>query len=58
MAVTCVTYSPDFAQWKMGRVAMQNDHGAGRMGFQLNRVEFVTQSDIREAGNHGIDSIL
>jgi len=31
IAVTCVTYSPDFAQWKMGRVARENNHGAGRI---------------------------
>jgi hypothetical protein len=42
----------------MVRVAGENDHGAGRMGFQLTRVEFVTQSDIKDAGSHGIDSIL
>jgi hypothetical protein len=42
----------------MRRVARQNDHGAGRIGFQLTRVEFIAQSDIKDAGNHGIDSIL
>jgi hypothetical protein len=42
----------------MGRVARENDHGAGRIGFQLARVEFITQSDIKDAGNHGIDSIF
>jgi hypothetical protein len=58
IAVTCVTYSPDFAQWEMGRVARENDHSAGRIGFQLTCVEFITQSDIKDTGNHGIDSIL
>src|SRR5580698_8005754 len=42
----------------MGRVARENNHGAGRVGFQLTRVEFITQSDVKDAGNHGIDSIL
>src|SRR5690349_14516580 len=42
----------------MGRVTRENDHVAGRIGFQLTRVEFITQSDIKDAGNHGIDSIL
>jgi hypothetical protein len=42
----------------MVRVAGENDHRAGRIGFQLTRVEFITQSDIKHAGNHGIDSIL
>jgi hypothetical protein len=42
----------------MGRVARENDHGAWRIGFQLTRVEFIAQSDIKDAGNHGIDTIL
>jgi hypothetical protein len=42
----------------MVRVARQDDHGPGRIGLQLARVEFITQSDIKDAGNHGIDSIL
>src|SRR6202042_2900797 len=43
---------------EMVRVARENDHGAGRIGLQLTRVEFVTQSDIKDAGNHGIDAIF
>ena len=58
IAVTCVTYSPDFAQWKWGVLPGKNDHGAGRIGFQLIRVEFVTQSDVKDARNHGADSVL
>src|SRR5208283_471228 len=42
----------------MGRVAREYDYGAGRIGFQLTRVELITQSDIEDSGNHGIDSIL
>jgi hypothetical protein len=42
----------------MGRVARENDHGAGWIGCQLTRVELITQSDIKNAGSHGIDSIL
>jgi hypothetical protein len=42
----------------MGRIARENDDGAGRIGFQVTRVEFITESDIRDAGNHRIDSIL
>jgi hypothetical protein len=42
----------------MGRVARENDHGAGWIRLQLTCVEFVTQSDIKDAGNHGINSIL
>src|ERR1035438_5059447 len=47
-----------FRPMEMGRVARENDHGTGRIGFQLTRVEFITQSDIKDAGNHGINSIL
>jgi hypothetical protein len=43
---------------EMGRVARENDYGAGRIGFHLTRVEFITQSDIKDAGNNGVDSIL
>ena len=31
-----------FRPVEMGRVARENDHGAGRIGFQLTRVEFIT----------------
>jgi hypothetical protein len=37
-----------FRPVEMGRVARENDHGAGRIGFQLARVEFITQSDIKD----------
>ena len=47
-----------FRPVEMGRVARENDHGAGRIGFQFTGVEFITQSDIKDAGNHGVDSIL
>src|SRR5271156_3040590 len=47
-----------FRPVEMGRVAGENDHGAGRIGFELARVEFITHSDIKDAGNYGIDSIL
>src|ERR1700739_1711500 len=47
-----------FRPVEMVRVAGENDHRAGRIGFQLTRVEFITQSDIKDAGNHGIDSIF
>src|SRR3984885_12729060 len=42
----------------MGRVARENDHSTGRIGFQLTRVELIAQSDIKDAGNNGIDTIL
>ena len=47
-----------FRPVEMGRVAGKNDHGARRISFQLTRIEFITLSDIKDAGNHGIDSIL
>ena len=43
---------------EMLRVAGKDDDGAGRIGFQLTRVEFIPQSEIKDAGNHGVDSIL
>jgi len=43
---------------EMGSVARENDYGAGRIGFQLIRVEFITQPDIKDARNHGVDSVL
>jgi len=42
----------------MGRVAKENDYSAGWIGLQLTRVEFITQSDMKDSGNNGIDSIL
>src|ERR1700722_703407 len=42
----------------MVRVSGENDHGAGRVGFELARLEFITQSDIKHAGNHSIDAIF
>jgi hypothetical protein len=35
-----------FPPVEMVRVARENDHGAGRIGFELTRVEFITQSDM------------
>ena len=35
-----------FRPVEMVRVAGENDHGAGRIGFELTRVEFITQSDM------------
>jgi hypothetical protein len=51
-------YSPDFAQWKWGVLPGRMITAPGRIGFQLTRVEFITESNIKDAGNHGIDSIL
>src|SRR5208282_872990 len=47
-----------FGPVEMRRVARENDHRAGRIGFQLTRVEVIAQSDIKDAGDHGINSIL
>src|SRR5580698_2954122 len=47
-----------FRPVEMVRVARENDHGAGRIGFQLTRVEFITKSDIKDAGNHGVNPVL
>src|SRR5260370_38701868 len=42
----------------MGSVAGENDDGSGQIGFELIRVEFTTQPDIKDARNHGVDSVL
>src|ERR1700749_1550917 len=42
----------------MGSVARKNDDRAGRVGFPLTGVEFVTQPDIKDSGNYGVDAIL
>jgi len=47
-----------FRPVEMVRVAREDDHRAGRIGFQLTRVEFIAQSDIKNARNHRKDSIF
>jgi hypothetical protein len=39
-------------------VARENDHGAGRIGLQLARVELISKADIKYAGNYRVDAIL
>ena len=43
---------------EVGRVSGENDYGAGRIGFQLTRVEFIAEADVKDSGNHGVNSIL
>jgi len=43
---------------EMGRATRENDNRAGRIGFQLTGVEFIAQSDIKDARNYGVDAIL
>jgi hypothetical protein len=43
---------------KVGGVARQNDHAAGRIGLQLLGVELITQSDVKDAGDNCIDPVL
>src|SRR5580698_783865 len=40
-----------FRPVEMGRVARKYDYGAGWIGLELARVEFVTQPYIKDAGN-------
>jgi hypothetical protein len=47
-----------FRPVKMGSVSRENDHGTGRIGLQFIGVEFIAQSDMKDAGNYGINSIL
>ena len=54
-------YSPDFAQWKWdvlpGRTR-QNDDASGRICLQLFGVELIAQTDVENAGDYCIDTIL
>jgi hypothetical protein len=43
---------------EMPRIAGQNDDGSGRKRLQLIGVELITQADVEDPGDHGIDSIL
>jgi hypothetical protein len=56
-AVTWVTYSRDFAQWKWG-VAGQNDDAAGRICFDLVAVEPITEADVENAGHDRVVGCL
>jgi hypothetical protein len=56
-AVTCVTYSPDFAQ-EVPRVAGQNDNAARWICLEIFRLESRAQADVKDAGNHRVNSIL
>src|SRR5579863_737347 len=47
-----------FCPMVMGRVTRENDHRAGRISFQLVRVEFITPPDIKNPGNDSVDAIL
>jgi CheY-like chemotaxis protein len=47
-----------FRPVEMGRVAGQNDDGAGWIRLQLIGVELITQADVENAGDNGINSIL
>jgi hypothetical protein len=42
----------------MGRVARENDHGPGRIGFKLTRVELITQSYLQIAAVSPVRSLL
>ena len=47
IAVTWVTYSPDFAQWEVERIPGQNDDGTGRICLHLIGVESARLSRCR-----------
>ena len=46
----------DFAQWKWGRVAGQNDDAARRICFDLVAVEPITEADVENAGHDRVDA--
>ena len=58
MAVTCVTYSPDFAPVEMPSVAGQNDNAARRIWLYLLAVEPLTESDVKDARHDRVDTIF
>ena len=43
---------------EVGCIAGENDHAAGRICFQLIRVELIAESDVENAGDHSVDAIL
>ena len=55
MAVTWVTYSPDFAQWKWDVLPGRT---AGWIRFDLVAVELIPQADVEDARHDGVDSVL
>src|SRR5215468_4741556 len=48
-AVTCVTYSPDFAQMEVPGVAGQDDDACRLIGLHLVAVEPIAEPDIEDA---------
>lgn len=47
-----------FRPMEVGRIAGQNNHGARWIRFQRVRIELLTQSNVENTGDHGVDSIL
>jgi hypothetical protein len=43
---------------KVGRVAGENDYGAGRIGVQLLSVKLIADANVEDAGNNCVDPIL
>ena len=58
MAVTWVTYSPDFAQWKCQVSPGRTMTLPGGYAFTLLAVEPFAEPDIEHAGHHGVDAVL
>jgi hypothetical protein len=58
MAVTWVTYSPDFAQWKCQVIARQRDDAAGWICLDLIAIESIAEADVENTGHDGINSVL
>ena len=47
-----------FCPMKMVRVARQNDDTAGRIGLKLLGIEPITEPDVEDTGDNGVDAIL
>ena len=58
MAVTCVTYSPDFAQWKCHVLPGRTTTLPGGCALRSSGSNRVAQADVKDARNHRVNSIL
>jgi len=58
MAVTWVTYSPDFAQWKCQVSPGITMTLAGWICLDLIVIESIAEADVENTGHDGINSVL
>jgi hypothetical protein len=58
MAVTWVTYSPDFAQWKWDVLPGRTMTLPGGYALTLSPSNSSPQADVEDARHDGVDSVL